>query len=125
VRAKDQADRSSSERQAILNTISQFEAAFNRRDLAALRSIWTGMPKAAGEVYRNEFRDTRSLEFRLTPVGPPDVNHDQATVICTRTQNFVAKNGAHPPPTSDRVRVALVRVGSQWNISAISPLGSE
>jgi tetratricopeptide (TPR) repeat protein len=124
-KANEQASRNAADANAVTGAIGQFEAAFNRRDLPGLQAIWTGMPKGNAEVYRAEFRDAKSLTFHLTPIAQPKVSGDSASVICTRSQTFVAKNGQHPPPTSEAVRVDLARAGSQWVIRRISPLGSE
>ena len=121
-RANEQASRNAEDSTAILNTLSEFQTAFNGKNLAALQGIWTGMPKNTAESYRAEFRNARSLEFRLTPTGHVTINGNSATVICTRSQLFIAKNGERPPPSNDRVRVTLDRAGSRWVIRAISSL---
>jgi hypothetical protein len=119
-RAKERASRAAADSAAISTTLAQFEAAYNRKDLASLQSIWTGMPKNVIDGYRSQFRDARSIEFRLTPDGPVTVNGNEAVAICTRTLKFVARNGARPPEMDEKVRVGLERSGSQWVIRTIA-----
>jgi hypothetical protein len=119
-RAKERATRAATDSAAIATALAQFEAAYNRKDLASLQGIWTGMPKNVVDIYRNQFRDARSLEFRLTLSDPVSVNGNEAVAPCTRTLRFVAKNGARPPEMNEKVRVGLERSGSQWVIRTIT-----
>jgi hypothetical protein len=120
-RAKEQANHNAADSQAVLNTLSAFEAAYNRRDLAALQDLWSGMPKGVVESYRNQFREAKDLVFHLKPAGPAEVNGDTATATCTRSLRFTARSGERPPETNERVRVTLNRSGSQWVIRTITP----
>ena len=110
-----------SDLKAIRNTLSQFEAAYNRRDLVALQRLWNGMPKSIVETYRGQFRDAKALAFQLKPEGSFSLAGDSATATCIRTLDFTARNGQHPPESNERVRVTLDRAGSQWVIRAITP----
>ena len=85
-----------------------------------MQSLWSGMPKNIVESYRNQFRDAKSLEFRLIPAGQAAVNGNTATAICTRTLRFTAR-GERPLGSNERVRVTLDRAGSQWVIKTIAP----
>ncbi len=118
--AKQQADSSAADSAAVLNALKEFEAAYNQKSLASMQALWTGMPKSTAEIYRNQFRDAKSVDFRLTPSGQPTINGNDATVICARSLKFIAKNGQRPPETNDQVNVALVRSGSQWTIRSIT-----
>jgi tetratricopeptide (TPR) repeat protein len=118
--AKEQANRKAADSAAILSALKDFERAYNQKSLALLQGLWTGMPKSVAESYRNQFRDAKSLDFRLTPAGHPAVSGNEATVICTRSLRFVAKNGQRPPETNDRVRIGLERSGSQWTIRSMT-----
>jgi hypothetical protein len=119
-KVKEQANRNTADSTAVINTLKDFETAYNQRSLESLQSLWTGMPKNIVETYRNQFRDAKSLDFRLTPAGQPTLDGNNATVVCTRSLRFVAKNGQRPPEINDRVQVALERAGSQWVIRTIS-----
>jgi hypothetical protein len=118
--AKQQASRGAADSTAVLNALRDFEAAYNQKSLATMQGLWTSMPRTAAEIYRNQFRDAKLLDFRLTPSGQPTITGNEATVICTRSLNFVAKNGQHPREINDRVRVDLARSGSQWTIRSIT-----
>jgi hypothetical protein len=119
--AKEQANRNAADSTAVLSPLKDFETAYNQKSLAVLQALWIGMPKNVAETYRNQFRDAKSLDFRLTPAGQPTVDGNNATVICARSLKFVAKNGQRPPETNDRVSVLLQRSGSQWTIRSITP----
>jgi eukaryotic-like serine/threonine-protein kinase len=119
--AKEQANRNAADSTAVVNTLRDFEVAYNQRSLESVQDLWAGMPKNIVESYRNQFRDARSLDFRLTPAGQAAVDGNTATVTCTRSLRFVAKNGQRPPERTDRVRVALERAGSKWVIRSITP----
>ena len=119
-RAKEQAQRAAADSQAVALSLSQFEAAYNRKDLEAIQSVWTDMPKNIAESYRNQFRQAKSLAFRLTLSSPPVVNGDAATAICSRSLNFTPKAGERPPESKDRVQVTLSRSGARWVIRSIA-----
>ncbi len=118
---KAPASNTTADSSAVTAALNQFEAAYNRRDIGALQALWSEMPKNTFDSYRNQFRDAKSLQFRLTPAGHIKIVDNRATAVCNRTLRFVAKNGDRPPEMSDRVRVDLERTGSQWTIRGITP----
>ena len=71
--AKQQATTNAADSTAVLNALKNFEAAYNQKSLPSLQGLWTGMPKSVAETYRNQFRDAKSLDFRLTPPGSPQL----------------------------------------------------
>jgi hypothetical protein len=117
---KDQeaANRQATEHQAITQTISDFEGAYNRRDLKSLQALYSGLQKSVGD----QFKDARTLSFQLRPMGQPVVSGDSATVTCTRTLDVTFKTIPRQPPVSERVLVTLVRAGAKWVIRAIDKI---
>ncbi len=100
---------------AVVKTLKDFEAAYNRKDIKALQKIWSGLPF---EAYRQQFNDARELRFQLVPVSQPSVAGDSATAICTRT--LIYKGRVGPVMThSERVAVTLIRNSSGWLIGSI------
>jgi len=101
--------------QAIVKLLKDFEAAYNRKDLPSLQKLWNGVPVA---TYRNQFRDSKDLQFRLEVAAPPVMNGNGAIVICTRTQSFRGQvDGLQT--VSERVKLTLSREASGWLIRSI------
>jgi len=101
--------------QAIVKLLKDFEAAYNRKDLPSLQKLWNGVPVA---TYRNQFRDSKDLQFRLEVAAPPVMNGNGAIVICTRTQSFRGQvDGLQT--VSKRVKLTLSREASGWLIRSI------
>lgn len=113
---KEAADRAASDEQSISRTLSAFEAAYNRKDLAGLATIWSSLPR---ETYRTQFGDARALAFQLRPTGKPAVSGDTATVDCTRILS-ITTSGQRVPAATERVRVTLSRAPSGWLIQNIT-----
>jgi len=107
--------RAASEEQAIATVLRDFEAAYNRRDLAGIQRIWEEVPAAA---YRQQFREAADLSFQLSRIGPAEVNGNSATVGCMRTLTYRGRSGG-PQTHSERVSVLLMREGSGWRIRSI------
>ena len=102
--------------QGINRALSAFEAAYNRKDLAELATIWSSLPR---EAYRNQFRDARTLTFQLRPTGKPAISGDTASVDCTRILS-ITTSGQRLPAVTERVRVTLSRASSGWLIQSIA-----
>ena len=118
-RLREQKDQEQSKRaadeQAIVKLLKDFEAAYNRKDLPSLQKLWNGVPVS---TYRNQFRDSKDLQFRLEIAAPPVMNGNGATVICTRTQSFRGQvDGLQT--VSERVKLTLSREASGWLIRSI------
>ena len=111
---QEQARRAADE-QAIVKLLKDFEAAYNRKDLPSLQRLWNGIPVS---TYRQQFRDSKDLQFRLEITAPPVMNGNGATVICTRTQSFRGQvDGLQT--VSERVKLTLSREASGWLIRSI------
>src|SRR5262249_36850792 len=106
-RAKEKLARSENDLLAVSRTLKAFEDAYNRRDLTELQRIWSPMPRSQANSYRNQFREAKALAFQIRLSGTPSFSGDSATAICNRTLSFAARNGEHPPASSERVRVIL------------------
>lgn len=119
-RLKEQTSQEQSKRaaeeQAITAVLKEFEAAYNRRDIGALQSLWSGVPVA---VYRQEFKDAKDLKFQLQPAGEITVNGGSASVVCTRTLAYQGRSGGRQTH-SERVTVTLSREPSGWVIRSIN-----
>jgi predicted Ser/Thr protein kinase len=118
-RSREQADhdqaRRANDRQAILGVLSSFEAAYNRKDLEALRRLWNGLPAS---TFRNQFRDATNLKFQLQLVGEPEIDGNSATAICTRALSYKGQSGGLFS-ANERVKVTLAREAAGWLIRTI------
>jgi hypothetical protein len=118
-RSREQKDQEQMKRaadqQAIVKVLAEFEAAYNRRDLAALQRIWSAVPVT---MYRQQFRDARELTFQLHLIGQPEVNGNSAAAICSRTMTYRGQSGGLHT-NSDRVKVSLSREASGWVFRSI------
>ncbi len=103
---------------AVLRTIADYEAAFNRMDLTAMQQLYNPLPAAL----QKQFKDSKSVSFQLKPVEAPSVSGSSATVACTRTQSSVFRNGDRSASPPERVRVTLVRNGTRWVIREIAKI---
>jgi serine/threonine protein kinase len=124
--AEDQAKRLSEEQAknartaefaAISGALRDYQAAYNRKDLAALQAIWPAIPKPVLDGIRGSFRDASVVSMDLRAVGDPKVSGNTATVICDRNLRQVILNRALQ--ASGRVRIVLNRTGSGWVIQSV------
>jgi len=107
--------RHAAEQQAILGILREFEAAYNRRDLAALQRIWKALPVT---TYRQQFRDAKDLTFQLQLMGQPEIAGNSAIANCTRTISYKGQSGGLQTH-SEHVKLTLTREQSGWVIRAI------
>ena len=118
-RLKEQRDQEQARRnadlQAIGKLLADFEAAYNRKDLATMQRLWTGIQ---ADTYRKLFKDAKDLKFELQLMGQPEVNGNSGTARCRRTLNFHPQTGAMQVST-DRVTLHLSKDGSGWLIRSI------
>jgi serine/threonine-protein kinase len=102
--------------QAIIKVLKDFDAAYNRKDLSTLQKLWNGVPVAA---YRQQFKEAIDLRFELQLVGQPVVNGNSATVVCTRTLTYKGQSGG-AQTHSERVKITLNRDLPGWLIRSIT-----
>ena len=112
----DQEGRAKADAQAVVRTLTDYEAAFNHMDLTSMERLYSPMPAAL----REQFRGLKSVTFSMKPTGAPVVNGDTATVTCTRSQSAVGKDSRRYPSPTEQVRVTLSRTGSGWVIREIT-----
>jgi hypothetical protein len=118
-RRKEQKDaeqaRISADEHAVVKVLREFEAAYNRMDLATLQQLWAGVPV---NDYRRQFRDAKSLKFQLQLIGKPVVSDNSATATCSRTLTYQARSG-DPGTHAERVKVTLTRESTGWQIRSM------
>ncbi len=102
---------------AISRALRDYQAAYQRKDLPALQSIWPSIPKQALEGIRGSFRDASEISMELRSTGDPKISGNTATVICDRNLHQVIMKRAFQ--NSGRVRIVLSRAGSGWLIQSV------
>jgi len=113
--ARDQADRLNDEGQ-IRNLIRQYEAAYNRKDLDQLVSLWPTFPETSRQRTRDLFKAAKSVTLSLS-VGNLEVAGDSATAVCRRTRDVVRADeaGEH---TQDQTTFRFSRQAERWIIQS-------
>jgi hypothetical protein len=105
---------------AISRALRDYQEAYERKDLAALQTIWPSIPKQVMEGIRGSFRDASAVSMELRALGDPKVSGNTATVVCDRNLRQVILNRALQ--ASGRVRIVLNRAGSGWVIQSVDPV---
>jgi hypothetical protein len=102
----------------VLRILTDYEAAYNRMDVAALERLYNPNNPMPPEL-RRQFRESKSVSFQLKATEAPVVNGDTATVICTRALAVVTKQTGSFSEPGHRVQVTLIRTGAVWTIREI------
>ena len=113
---QERADAKAADAKAVLQAISDYEAAYNKIDLQAMARVFNPIPAELN----TELKQTRSVTFRITPNQPPVINGDIATVDCTRALTILFRQESKPRRIPDEhVRVTLAKTPSRWVIREI------
>ncbi len=110
----------SAENAAISRALRDYQAAYSRKDLTALQTIWPSIPKQALEGIRGSFRDASEVRMDLRAVGDPQISGNTATVICDRNLHQVIMKRAFQ--ATGKVRIVLSRVASGWIIQSVDSM---
>jgi hypothetical protein len=110
----------SAENAAISRALRDYQAAYSRKDLTALQTIWPSIPKQALEGIRGSFRDASEVSMDLRAVGDPQISGNSATVICDRNLHQVIMKRAFQ--ATGKVRIVLSRVASGWIIQSVDSI---
>lgn len=109
--------RAAAELGAITRALASYRSAYDRKDTAALQSIWPAIPKQLLDEIRRSFRDASEVHMELQPVGDPKISGDTATVVCDRNLRQVIMK--QTLQASSKVRIVLVRTGTGWSIQSV------
>jgi serine/threonine protein kinase len=105
------------ELQAISRALMDYQAAYQRKDPAALQTIWPSIPKPILDGIRDSFHDASEVNIDLRSLGEPEISGATATVTCDRNLRQVIRKKVLQ--ASNRVRIVLSRRGSGWVIQSI------
>ena len=114
--AADEQARRAAEEQTILRALKDLEGAYNSKDLASVRKLWSEAPSMLGGV----FKEAKDFKFELQPSGQATISGNSATIVCTRVTNYRAKGDSGPiQRRTEPVKVTLSREASTWVIRSI------
>jgi hypothetical protein len=96
--------------------IEQYEAAYNRKDLDGMVSLWPSFPPAVQQRTRQTFKVAKSVTMTLT-FGEPQITGPAASVVCKRTRDIVGadEGSGH---TQDQVTFRFSRQNDHWIIDS-------
>jgi hypothetical protein len=113
--AKKMEEQTAADGVEIRKVLSLYAAAFDRKDLRLLKSVWPDLPEAA---LTQAFRAKGEIRSALNPVAPPELNGNTASIRCKRVTEQVTQFGRQKPVEEART-VRLRKDGGRWVISAI------
>jgi predicted Ser/Thr protein kinase len=103
------------DRGEISKVFTVYAAAFEKKDLKLLRTVWPALPET---VLAQAFRASDKIRSQLRPLAPAELTGDRAVVRCTRVIEQVTQFGRQRPVEEPRT-VHLRKENGRWLISAI------
>ena len=103
--------------QAISAVLQRYAASLKSRDVQMLKSVWPTLTSEQEEAIREEFKNTREIEVRLSGISTK-VNGDLAVATAQRTYMIQTMDG-HRLQTDTRTIINLRRSGKSWTIEKI------
>jgi hypothetical protein len=113
---KNAGDEVAADRREISKVLALYAAAFDRKDLTLLKSVWPGLPEAA---LAPVFRGKGIIRSELRPLAEAEVSGSSASVRCTRRTEQVTEFGRQKP-VEQVLTVHLDKKDGRWVISAIN-----
>ncbi|MDX1981203.1 MAG: protein kinase [Bryobacteraceae bacterium] len=104
---------------AVIEVLRRYRTAFESRDLGAIRALRPTLEPGQLAAIRQMFKDIRSVQMALTPVGAPAISGTTASIVCELHQTIVMKNGDRPPVTPQKINIRLRNTGGEWVIDSI------
>ena len=105
-------------RDSIRAVLSQYVAALEARNIAALKTLWPSLAPSQERAIRSEFANARSVQVRLADPRI-DVDGATATVSTMREYQIVTADG-HRLATNTRMAMRMRRAGGAWVIEGIT-----
>ena len=102
------------DRAEISKALSLYNAAFEKKDITLLKSVWPNLPAILSQAFRGK----EAIRSQLHPLAPPEVTGDRASVRCTRVTEQVTQFG-RKKPVEDTPIVRMRRESEHWAIYAI------
>jgi Protein kinase domain/PEGA domain len=113
-KAQEDQVRLDAEKKAVREVLQEYSQAFRNKDANALRKIFPALDRRV----RDNLKDFRSYELRLTP-EEPKIGNDTASVRCRRVVNATPGDGRKAPPSDTSVVIHLRKDSGRWLIDSI------
>jgi hypothetical protein len=110
--------------QIILAVLARYQKAYEDRNVEELSGIWPGMGSRQVGSLREFFKEAEQVRLKYDVLGPPEINHDQATVRFTQWLNYTVRGKAQKPDSAQVImrlrKFAATQGGSaKWVIESI------
>jgi tetratricopeptide (TPR) repeat protein len=111
-----QAESSRTERNAIYAALARYVAAFEKKDIDALKAAYPEMPAASVEQMKRAFsnRGVR-MTMSVQPLSDPEIRGATASMKC-QVSTITVANGRSSNSAPKQVTMQLVKRGSEWVI---------
>jgi hypothetical protein len=103
----------SGESAAVLAALQRFANAWNAKDPQA---IVDAQPSLNKRSIKTNLDRTRSMRVTITPLSPPQIEGNRATVVCHRLVEQIFFDGARKTAPQSTVTYSLVRGPGGWVI---------
>ena len=114
----DRATQITADRNLAQAAIEMYRQAFERKDVALLKSIWPSLSASDANSFQNFFRIAKTVKLDLQLTGDPEITADGALVRCRRI--LVASDDRGPLPTQDQpVTIRLKKSSGAMQIDSI------
>jgi hypothetical protein len=102
----------------IEEVLRSYKAAYEGKDLEALRTLWPSLADNQAKKLGEYFKFARSIQVDLQPIDPPRVAGETATVTCRRVDQVVTVDGKKIKNETNTT-LNLRKKGLSWTIEAI------
>jgi tetratricopeptide (TPR) repeat protein len=112
------AQRGEADRQAVQALLARYTAAFESRDLGALKTVWPALAGSEEKKIKDFFDIARTLAVELQ-VTEVKIAGDSASVSCRRRVEMVARDGQKVASPETGIVFGLRRRGEGWVIESV------
>ena len=114
---RDAAEKGSDLR-VIEEVLRSYKAAYEGKDLEALRTLWPSLADNQAKKLGEYFKFARSIQVDLQPIDPPRITGETASVTCRRVDQIVTVDGKKIKNETNTT-LNLRKRGAAWTIEAI------
>jgi hypothetical protein len=112
--ARTAEERLTADRGEISKVLAIYSAAFEKKDINLLKTVWPDLPAALAQALRGR----GEIRSQLRPLAPAEFSGDRASISCMRVTEQVTQFGRQKPVEETRT-VRLRRESGRWVIYAI------
>lgn len=101
---------------SVLAVLQRYAIAWSAKDLEAILRLQPGLNR---RTVKSELAPVRVWRMTITPLSPPEVSNDQASVTCRRQVDQVFSDGTEKQAPASTVTFVLKKQGSGWVIEDV------